>query len=166
MVIVIMGAAGAGKTTVGRTLAEALGWPFVDADNLHSPANIEKMRAGVALTDTDRGPWLERVRQVIAQAIAEDRSAVVACSALRASYREVLRDASGPPHGDAVRFVHLEASEEVLRDRVARRVDHFAPAELVASQLATLEPPRDAVVLDAAQSVPVLVKAIRTALTI
>lgn len=156
-----MGAAGAGKTTVGRSLAETLGWAFLDADNLHSPQNVEKMRGGVPLTDADRAPWLERVREAIAQALGDGRNTVVACSALRASYRAMLNDVAGE-----VRFVHLEASEGVLKERVARRVDHFAPAELVTSQLATLEAPTDALVLDAAQPVPALVRAIRSALTI
>src|SRR4051812_12096593 len=112
MVIVIMGAAGAGKTTVGRTLAEALRWSFVDADNLHSAESVQKMRGGIPLTDAERAPWLERVRQGIAQAVADDRGEVVACSALRASYRAVLRDVPGD-----VRFVHLEAPADLLKQR-------------------------------------------------
>jgi gluconokinase len=171
MVIVIMGASGAGKTTVGRKLAEALAWSFVDADNLHSREGVLKMSRGVSLTDEDRAPWLERVRQVIVQAITDGRSVVVACSALRASYRAVLRDVpevTGDVKGvkGDVHFVHLDAPAELLKDRISRRVDHFAPAALVSSQLAALEPPGDAVVLDAAQSVETLVRAIRAALTV
>ncbi len=160
MVIVIMGASGAGKTTVGRRLAEVLGWRFIDADALHSPGNVMKMRGGLPLTDADRAPWLEQVRAAIADAIADGRGAVVACSALRARYRAVLSDIPGD-----VRFVHLDASPDLLRDRVARRVDHFAPVELVASQLATLEQPDGALVLDASEPVDTLVRTIRTALT-
>ena len=161
MVIVIMGAAGAGKTTVGRALAEVLGWAFCDADALHAPASILKMRNGVPLTEEDRGPWLERVRAMMADFVADGRSAVVACSALRAAYRAILRQIPGE-----VRFVHLDATPELLRDRVGRRSDHFAPVELISSQLATLEPPDDAVVLDASQPVELLVAAIRAALSV
>jgi gluconokinase len=161
MVIVIMGASGAGKTTIGRKLAGELGWPFQDADSLHSPENVHKMQRGIGLTDEDRAPWLERVRAVIEEYVVQGRDAVVACSALRERYRDVISAVDGD-----VRFVYLKASAELLRDRVARRTNHFAPVELVASQLATLEPPGDAVVVDASQPVAAVVDAIRAALTI
>jgi gluconokinase len=161
MVIVIMGASGAGKTTVGRQLAGDLGWPFLDADDLHPPENVGKMRHSIALTDADRGPWLERVRAVIEEHVARGHDAVVACSALRERYRALLSAVDGD-----VRFVYLRASAALLRDRVSRRSNHFAPVELVDSQLATLEPPGDAVVLDASQPVAAVVGAIRATLTI
>jgi gluconokinase len=159
MVIVVMGAAGAGKTTVGRALALALGWPFHDADDLHDAASIARMRAGQPLTDADRGPWLDRVRAVIDAAIAAGTNAVVACSALKAQYRRRL--AAGVPQ---VRFVFLDASPELLRQRIAQRTAHFAPVALVNSQLADLEPPFEGLTLDAARPIDELVEAIRATL--
>lgn len=152
----IAGAAGAGKTTVGRALAEATGWTFVDADDYHSPASVAKMRAGVALTDADRAPWLASLHAAIAAAIDRREHLVVACSALRESYRRALR-------GDlqSVRFVYLEADEPTLRRRLADRVEHFAGPALVDSQLAALEPPTDALTVDAACSPDTIVARIR-----
>lgn len=160
MVVVLTGAAGAGKTTVGRALAASLRWPFRDADELHAPAAVEKMRHGEPLTDDDRWPWLARVRAVIANAILDGTSMVVACSALRARYRNFLTE--GLPEG--VRFVHLNVHRELLIDRLDRRASHFAHADLVDSQLATLERPSDALVLDGSQPVPELVETIRNSL--
>lgn len=152
----IAGAAGAGKTTVGRALAEATGWTFVDADDYHSPASVAKMRAGVALTDADRAPWLASLHAAIAAAIDRREHLVVACSALRESYRRALR-------GDlrSVRFVYLKADEAMLRRRLAERAGHFAGPALVDSQLATLEPPTDALTVDAACSPDTIVARIR-----
>ena len=127
-----MGVAGCGKSTVGAMLAGRLGVPFVDADSLHPPANVARMAAGTALTDADRTPWLGAVGQALA---APPDGAVVACSALRRSYRDLLR-AAAP---DAV-FVHLDGTRERLAERLTARLDHFMPAALLDSQLATLEP--------------------------
>lgn len=160
MIVVLMGPAGAGKTTLGRALAAALDWPFRDADELHELAAIDKMRRGEPLTDDDRWPWLARVRDVIADAHRAGESLVIACSALRAGYRRFLT-------GDvaqAVRFVYLEANRELLVDRLDHRTAHFAHADLVDSQLATLERPSDALVLDASQPVSQMVDTIRRSL--
>ena len=131
--LVVMGVSGSGKTTVGSLLAQRLGVPFEDADSLHPAANIAKMAAGHALTDDDRIPWLARVGAELAA--ATDTGLVMACSALKRSYREALL-AAGP----GIRFVYLEGSHGLLESRVDNRHDHFMPASLLDSQLATLEP--------------------------
>jgi gluconokinase len=132
-VLVVMGVSGSGKSTVGSALAAQLGVPFVDSDDLHPAANVVKMSAGVPLTDDDRWPWLALVGRQLAG--AEATGMVVACSALKRSYRDAIR-AEEP----AVRFVYLEADHELLETRVQHRPDHFMPASLLDSQLATLEP--------------------------
>ena len=133
--VVVMGVSGVGKTTVARALAQRLGVPMVEGDELHPAANVAKMRAGTPLDDADRLPWLRAVAAVIGQHEAHDESAVVTCSALRRRYRDLLRD--GHP---SVRFVHLVADAAVLEARLARRTGHFMPVSLLQSQLATLEP--------------------------
>ena len=140
VVIVIMGAAGAGKTTIGRALAVELGWPFVDADNHHPPANVAKMHAGMALTDADRMPWLSSLHGAIARALDRREHLVLACSALKDRYRQVLQDDRHP-----IRFAYLKTTEAELRRRLTARTDHFVGPNLLASQIATLEePPADA----------------------
>ena len=159
MIIVVMGVAGSGKTRVGSALAKDLGWPFFDADDLHSPENIARMSRGVALTDRDREPWLEALRELVQRLDAEHRDAVLACSALRAQFRERLRDAARD-----LRFVYLRASAELLAQRLAARTGHFMRAELLASQLSSLEEPEDAVAIDAALPPVEIVAEIRTVL--
>src|SRR5271156_2983078 len=133
--IVVMGVSGAGKTTVGVRLAQALDAEFIDGDDLHTDAARAKMKSGHALTDEDRWPWLDR----IGARLAQGERTVVACSALRRAYRDRLRAEAGPK----LRFVYLEATPEEMRARVAGRVGHYMPASLVDSQFAALEPPRD-----------------------
>ena len=132
MAVVVMGVSGAGKSVVGERLAAALGAPFREGDTLHPPENVAKMRAGVALTDADRAPWLD----AIAAWLAEHPDGVVSCSALKRAYRDRLRLAAP----DA-RFVLLDVPEATLADRLAHRPAHFMPAALLDSQLATLERP-------------------------
>lgn len=156
MVVVLIGAAGAGKTTTGRALADALGWQFVDGDDHHAPAAIAKMRAGVPLSDADRAPWLATLHGIIASAIDRRESMVVACSALRQRYRDALRG-----NLRTVRFVHLEAAAATLRQRLADRPSHFAGPELLDSQLAALEPASDAMTIDAAVPTRQIVARIR-----
>jgi len=132
--VVIMGVAGSGKTTLALELTRRLGWPCAEADDFHPPANVAKMAAGVPLTDEDRWPWLEAIRDWLTARTRAGRSTVVTCSALRLAYRDVLREAEG-----RVRFVHLTADPALLRERLAQRSGHFMPATLLASQLATLE---------------------------
>lgn len=155
--MVVSGVSGSGKTTVGRALASSLGWSFHDADDLHSAENIERMRQGLALDDAMREPWLRRVRAVIEDALRDGRGAVVACSALKAKYRRILSEGLEP-----VRFVFLDAERELLKDRLAERRDHFAGPALIDTQLAALEPPHEALNLEASRPVAELVSAIHT----
>lgn len=141
MIVIVMGVVGAGKTTVGRLLAGQLGWEFADADDFHPTANVEKIRRGVALTDRDRKPWLERLRKAINQWIADGRNVVLACSALKRSYRRELK--AGPE----VRFVYLKGSPEQIAERLRARQGHFAGEKILASQFADLEEPEAAVVV-------------------
>jgi gluconokinase len=144
MILIVTGVAGSGKTTVGRAAAERLEWRFRDADDLHDAQAITRIRAGLPLDDDSRGPWLQRVRVAIDEAIAAGEPTVFACSALKERYRQVL--AGGVPH---VRFVFLAADEELLRGRLTDREGHFAGPSLLASQLAALEPPAYGLHLDA-----------------
>jgi len=133
MIVIIMGAAGAGKTTVGRALAEALGWRFIDADDLHPPSNIDKIRSGIALTDEDRAPWLARTHDAILRASRERADLVLACSALRRDYRATLADGITD-----VRWVFLDGDAELLAGRLRNRPGHFAGPAIVSSQLSAL----------------------------
>ena len=150
-----MGVAGSGKTTVGQLLSQQLEWPFVDADDYHPKANIEKMRAGIPLTDADRAPWLEALRVLIARWVASGQGGVLACSALKQVYREKL------VVGPEVRVVYLDGSREVLYQRLQSRVGHFMTSQMLESQLGTLEPPEDAITVDVDKSPQEIVSEIR-----
>ena len=134
MILIVMGVAGSGKTTVGSLLARKLGWQFADADDFHPPDNKDKISRGAALSDADRAPWLAAMRSAILQWNAAGENVVLACSALKRSYRDELRA------GD-VRFVFLTGDAALLRHRLRSRRDHFADEKILASQLATLEEP-------------------------
>jgi gluconokinase len=161
MIVVVMGVAGSGKTTVGGLLARSLQWRFFDADDLHSAANREKMRRGIALTEADRGPWLEAVRDLIERSLAAGDSCVVACSALKRSYRERLVGRHA-----AVKVAYLDASYELVSARLAKRPGHFFNPGLLQNQFDLLEEPSDAIVVDAATAPEVIVAAIRDKLSI
>lgn len=148
LVVVIMGVSGSGKTAVGEVLAQRLGARFVDADDYHPPANVEKMRAGVPLDDDDRAPWLERLNAVLRHAAARELPVVLACSALRERYRTALEDRLAQVH-----WVHLSGSRELIAARVAQRQHRYMPASLLDSQFAALEPPGRAIVVDVRGSV-------------
>lgn len=152
-----MGVAGSGKTVVGKALAAALGWRFEDADSHHPPANITKMRRGIPLSDADRAPWLAALHGLVARALDRREPLVLACSALKEAYREKLRGGRA-----RVRLVHLTADEATLRQRLESRPDHFFGPSLLSSQLAALEPPRDALTLDTTAPVEQIVDTIRS----
>ena len=158
MIVVVMGVAGSGKTTVGTRLAEALPCDFLDADSLHSAASVDRMQRGIPLTDDDRGRWLEAIHARMLDAVREGRRLVVACSALTRAHRRVLGD------GVPITWVYLKGSEEVIRARLERRAGHFAKADLLASQLDTLEEPADAIVADISRPLDAIVHDILGAL--
>lgn len=156
--IVIMGVAGCGKSSVGAALSARLGIPYRDGDDLHSAEAVEKMRAGIPLTDADRWPWLDRVAGVL----AAEAPVIVGCSALRRAYRDRIRAGAGGP----VRFLHLAGAREVISTRMASRTGHYMPTTLLDSQFATLEPPgpEEALTVDIDQPLPALVDTILTQL--
>ena len=160
MVVILMGVTGAGKTTVGRALAEQLHWTFADADDFHSAANIAKMRAGISLTDRDRIPWLASLRAAINGWLTTKENVVLACSALRSAYRRVLL------RSPEVKLVYLRADRQLIAERLAVRQNHYMNPQLIDSQFATLEEPADAVKIDAALPTPDVVVRIRQALGI
>jgi gluconokinase len=161
MVIVLMGVAGSGKTTVGRALAAQLGWTFRDADEFHPPANVDKMSHGLPLTDGDRRPWLAAIRAYIDETLARGDSAVVTCSALKERYRRII-----VPDPATVKLVHLAGDFELIAERMRARDGHFMKPEMLSSQFADLEPPRDALTVDIAQPPEVMVAQIRNALAL
>jgi gluconokinase len=143
MILVAMGVCGCGKTTVGRLLAETLGYQFYDADDFHSPENKRKMNQGIPLTDEDRLPWLASLRHQLRECDHAGESAVLACSALRAQFRRDLAD--GIPD---MAFIYLKGSKEVIAERLAVRKDHYMNPNLLDSQFAALEEPEDALIAD------------------
>lgn len=156
MIAIVMGVAGAGKSTIGKMLAASLGWDFHDADDLHSDAHRLKMSRGIALTDEDRGPWLRTIRKLVEDHLATGRSAVIACSALKQAYRkEIVIDPQ------AVRVVYLRGSEELIRERLRSRAGHFMNPALIQSQFETLEEPDDAIVVDIAMAPEAIVQEVR-----
>ena len=160
MIILLMGPAGSGKTTVGKILASQLSWDFLDGDDFHSPANIEKMSRGVPLADADRIPWLNSMHEAMLRWQTEGRNAVLACSALKRSYRELLTI------NNDVKLVYLRGTYELLRERLRSRKGHYAGEQLLASQLKDLEEPADAITIDAAGSPEQIVAEIRKRLSL
>ena len=160
MIILIMGVSGVGKTTVGQALARELHWRFADADDYHSPANVAKMHAGIPLTDEDRAPWLQSLHDAIVKWLATGENVILACSALKASYRTLLMVSSD------VKLVYLRGSEELIAGRLAGRHGHYMNPHLLHSQFETLEEPQDAVTVDAGHPTEALVQKIRSGLNI
>ncbi|HEY8508345.1 MAG TPA: gluconokinase [Steroidobacteraceae bacterium] len=151
VVLIVLGVSGAGKTTVGRMLAERLGFEYYEGDDYHSESNRAKMAAGIPLNDEDRRPWLLQIRAEIDKVLARRGSAVFACSALKQAYRDLLRR-------EGVHFVYLHVSRECARERLRTRKGHFFNPMLLDSQFETLEEPRDAIVVDAGQPVEQIVE--------
>jgi gluconokinase len=143
--VLVMGVSGSGKSTVGKALADRMDWTFADADDYHPPANREKMSRGEPLTDEDRQPWLEKLHDLITEHALKQKTIVLACSALKEKYREIL---VGDLEG--VTLVFLRGDAELIAERMRHR-EHFMPVSLLETQLATLEPPTDAIIVDIAQ---------------
>lgn len=155
MVLLMMGVAGSGKTLIGSMLAKSLNWIFADADEFHPPANIEKMSRGIALTDEDREPWLRAMRAAIEGWTKSGENAVLACSALKQRYREVLT--SGTP----TRTIFLKGSPDLIQRRLLERQNHFMKSEMLTSQFADLEEPADAMVVDVSETPEQIVATIK-----
>jgi len=161
IVIILMGVSGSGKTTIGARLAQSLGWIFLDADGLHPVQNRDQMSRGIALSDADREPWLDAVRQSIERLLSATTSAVLACSALKRSYRR--RIVVDPAR---VKIVYLKGTKELIAARLRERKGHFMNPELLQSQFDTLEEPHDAIAIDIAASPDAIVATIRDRLGI
>ncbi len=153
--IVVMGVSGSGKTSVGSGLALQLGWQFFDGDDFHPPQNVQKMAQGTPLTDTDRIPWLEELQKLIHTQFKQGNSIVLACSALKASYREILCK-----NNPDVIFVHLVGDFQLIADRMRERNDHYMKASMLESQFATLEVPADALSVSIDQPVASIIEEI------
>lgn len=152
LAVIVMGVSGSGKSTLGAALATAIGCPFLEGDDFHAPESVEKMRAGIPLTDADRWPWLDRLGAAIGSRVANGAIAVAACSALKRAYRDRLRQAIAAPVG----FVLMDAGHEELLRRLTARTRHYMPASLLTSQLDTLERPQPdepAIALDATRPI-------------
>jgi len=160
MIVIVMGVVGAGKTTIGKLLASELGWQFADADDFHPASNVDKIGHGIPLTDEDREPWLDRVRGAILDWIAGGQSTVLACSALKLSYRRKLQAAP------EVRFVFLKGSKALIAQRLHARHGHFAGVAILASQLAELEEPDDAITVEISRTPQQIVDQIRKTLAL
>lgn len=158
--IIIMGVAGSGKTTIGSMLAHELDWDFHDADDFHPPANREKMVKGVPLTDEDRADWLFMLRKLIFTNLKNDVPLVLACSALKQTYRDELAV------DDKVRFVYLHGTYDQVETRMKRRKDHYMPVELLQSQFEALEEPRDAVIVDISNPPERIIQIIRKGINV
>ncbi|MCC3457495.1 gluconokinase [Microcoleus sp. PH2017_08_TRC_O_A] len=156
MIIMVMGVSGSGKTTVGKLLAESLNWDFSDADDFHPPGNIEKMSRGVPLEDADRLPWLLHLQGTIDRWLLENKNVVLACSGLKASYREMLfRDKQ------QMKIVYLKGDFELFAARLKTRENHYMKVDLLSSQFATLEEPENAIIIDASQQLELMVRQIK-----
>ncbi len=159
MIVILMGVTGSGKTTIGRLLSVQLGWDFVEGDDYHPPANIDKMSHGIPLTDADRDGWLAALSEAIRGKLAAGHSAIIACSALKQAYRDRLT--VDPAQ---VRFVFLKGEFNLIHSRIAHRTGHFAGANLLASQFEALEIPRDAITVDVSRSPEEITKDVRRGL--
>jgi len=159
MNIIVMGVSGSGKTTVGKMLAQKLGWKFFDADDFHSSANKDKMSRGVALTDEDRAEWLSSLRELLKQSIEAHQSIVLACSALKQEYRNILHI------NNEIRLVYLRGTYQQIKARMQKRNTHYMKPEMLKGQFAILEEPSDALVVDISNKPEEIVAIIQKALS-
>ena len=156
---IVMGVSGSGKSSVGKALAESLGWDFYDADDFHPPANVAKMATGIPLDDSDRTPWLAALHKLISSSLTADKPGVLACSALKERYRRQLMDGN-----DDVQLVYLKGSYELIWSRMSARQDHYMKPQMLQSQFEVLEEPTDALTVDVSMSVEDIVQKIISAL--
>ena len=161
MIIILIGVSGAGKTTVGRLLAQDLGWPFYEGDDFHPQSNVAKMAQGVALTDEDRWPWLDRIRELIGTLVDSHENAVIACSALKHTYRKHLLEGY-----QGMVLVYLKGNYSLIRSRLAQRQNHFMKADLLDSQFRTLEEPEGAITIEVVPDPQEIVDAVKQALVL
>ncbi len=164
-----MGVSGSGKTTIGKLLADSLEWEFSDADAFHSPENVEKMRRGIPLSEDDRMPWLQDLQTAIKHWLQDHKNVVLACSALKDSYRKFLvldSDRIANAKGDRIKLVYLKGSYELIQMRLQERSNHYMSEKLLDSQFYTLEEPLDALCIDVEQPPQIIVENIRTTLKI
>ena len=159
-IIIIMGVAGCGKSTIGAMLAHELGWDFYDADDFHSESNRIKMAQNIPLTDEDRADWLDSLRSLIGQNIQNEKSIVLACSALKKSYRDILMI------NDQVEFIYLRGTYEQIEARLLQRSGHFMSAKMLASQFDILEEPQDALTIDITHTPQEIISIIRKGLAL
>lgn len=157
-IVVLMGVSGSGKTTIGELLASSLGWLFYEGDAFHPESNIEKMGHGLPLDDQDRKPWLDKLKELISNLTLKGEPAILACSALKRSYRDHLRN-----DNQAVVFVYLKGQRDLIQNRLERRQPHFMKADMVGSQFQVLEEPKRALIVDIAQKPEMIVAAIKKA---
>jgi gluconokinase len=158
MFILVMGVTGSGKTTVGKLLSAAMGWPFYDADDFHSPENVRKMASGVPLTEEDRGPWLEELHRLISQRNERGKNGILACSALKTAYRRILSAEAD------LAVVYLKAHPGLIRSRLDTRSGHYMSPRLIESQFLDLEEPKEGIIIDAARPPEQIVETIRSEL--
>lgn len=159
-VIIVMGVSGVGKTTIGKALASRINAAFAEGDDYHPNVNVEKMRSGVPLTDDDRWPWLDRLRSEIDRWLRDGERVVLTCSALKTSYRTRLQ-----PEQGGVCFVHLSADRKMIEQRLSERKGHYMPPSLLKSQLDTLEPPAEAITVDADGTIDDIIEELERKLT-
>ena len=159
--VILMGVSGSGKTTIGRLLADQLGWEYIEGDDHHPPQNVQKMAGGIPLNDTDRQPWLERLHGILSAHTQAHQPIVLACSALKQRYRQTL--AAGLPK---VHFVYLKGNDELIARRLAERPHHYMKAGMLASQFEALQEPEDALTVDITQNPQVICRIIRKSLNL
>jgi len=142
MIFIIMGVSGSGKSTVGKSVSKELGWKFYEGDEYHPVENVQKMKNGIPLNDEDRLPWLHSLRKIIVDTIEEQENIIISCSALKESYRNILKV------NKQVEFIYLKGNFDLIRERMEKRTDHFFKPELLKSQFETLEEPQEAIEID------------------